>query len=164
MIITQDMLDFIRLLKHHKVKYVIVGGFAVIYYGYIRTTQDFDILVFPSLENAQKMIHVLNDFGFGNAGFPQKVFEKEGTAIHLGAEPNRIDILTSLKTVSNATIFSNMKRIHHKGFSMNVISFEDLLACKKHSTRPKDLADVDVLKNTTPKKARIANRRKPTAQ
>ena len=82
----------------------------------------------------------------------QDIFEKEGTAIHLGAEPNRIDILTSLKGVSNTAIFENMKRIRYKGISLNIISLKDLLECKRHSNRSKDLADVDVLMKMAAKK------------
>jgi predicted nucleotidyltransferase len=131
---------------------MLVGGFAVIYYGYVRTTQDVDILVFPSPENAQKVMKALTEFGFGNVGFSQGLFEKEGTAVHLGAEPNRIDILTSLKSVSNTTAFANMKRIRYEGISMRIISLKDLIKCKKHSTRPGDLADVDMLEKTALKK------------
>ena len=151
MFISQDMIDFIHFLKRNKVKYALVGGFAVIYYGYVRMTQDMDVLIDPSRENATKMMKVLQEFGFGDIGFSQSLFEKEGTAIHLGAEPNRIDILTSLKGVSNSSIFSNLKRIRYKGLLLNVISLKDLLACKRHSDRAKDLADVEVLEKTVGK-------------
>jgi hypothetical protein len=159
MFISQDMLDFINLLKQYKVKYALVGGFAVIYYGYVRTTQDIDILVFPSKGNAGKMMRVLQEFGFGGVGFQPSLFEKEGTAIHLGAEPNRIDILTSLKGVSNDSIFEKIKRIRYKGISLNVISLQNLLDCKRHSNRIKDLADVEELEKITRK--RNARKNKP---
>jgi predicted nucleotidyltransferase len=160
MFFSQDMIDFFQLLKKHKVQYVVVGGFAVIYYGYVRTTQDIDILSLPTAENAKKMLDVLREFGFGEVGFTQENFQKEGTAIHLGAEPNRIDILTSLQNVSNSAVFSRVKRIRHKGLSLNIISLEDLLACKRQSSRLKDRADVEMLENTakklSPTKKRIA--------
>jgi Domain of unknown function (DUF1814). len=149
MIITKDMNDFIRLLELHKVKYVLVGGFAVNYYGYVRTTQDIDILILPSTTNARKIMTVLKEFGFGEAGIPKKCFESEGTAIHLGVEPNRIDLLTNLKGVPNSAIFANLKRIKYSHeIGLNMISFKDLLACKKCSDRVKDLADVDELEKT----------------
>lgn len=149
MLITQDMIDFILFLKKHKVKFVLVGGFAVSYYGYVRTTQDIDVLIFPSPANAKKMVKVLKDFGFGGIGFSQAVFEKEGTAIHLGAEPNRIDILTSLKGVSNDSIFLHKKLIRFRNILLNVISFKDLINCKRKSTRLKDLADAEMLEKKT---------------
>ena len=42
--LTDDMKDLIDLLEQHQVEYMLIGGFAVICYGYIRTTQDIDFL------------------------------------------------------------------------------------------------------------------------
>jgi predicted nucleotidyltransferase len=148
MIFTQDMKELIEFLEKHEVEYVLVGGFAVNYYGYVRMTQDIDILIFPSPENARKMMNVLDEFGFGKAGIPTEYFEIEGTAIHLGVEPNRIDLLTNLKGVSNKDIFERKERIKFKNIFLNIISLKDLLACKKLSDRPKDLADADELEKT----------------
>jgi predicted nucleotidyltransferase len=145
MLLTPDMKDLIALLEREKVRYVMVGGLAVNYYGYMRTTQDVDILIFPSAENADKMAVVLEDFGFGQAGISKKLFEQEKAAIHLGTEPNRIDLLTSLKGISNEEIFRHAKRITYSGVSMRIISYKDLLACKKSSDRLKDRADVEEL-------------------
>jgi hypothetical protein len=119
MIFTQDMKEFIELLEKYQVEYVVVGGFAVNYYGYIRTTQDIDILIFPSSKNAQNMIDALDEFGFGSAGITRECFDTSGTAVHLGVEPNRIDLLTNLKGVSNEEIFkrknksNKIKRLLH---------------------------------------------------
>jgi hypothetical protein len=113
------MKEFIDLLEKYQVEYVVVGGFAVNYYGYIRTTQDIDILIFPSLKNAQNMIDALDEFGFGSAGITRGCFETEGTAVHLGVEPNRIDLLTNLKGVSNEEIFKRKKRQNRKALILN---------------------------------------------
>jgi len=152
MILTQDMKEFIELLEKYQVEYVIVGGFAVNYYGYIRTTQDIDMLIFPSSENAQKMIDTLDEFGFGRAGITRDCFETPGTAVHLGVEPNRIDLLTSLKGISNEEIFKKKKRVKYGKVFLNIISLSDLLECKRCSDRPKDLADVDELEKTIKEK------------
>lgn len=145
MIITKDMCEFIGLLEQHDVPYAVVGGIAVIYYGNIRTTQDFDVLIFPSAVTAKKMSRVLNDFGFGGVGFSEKLFQQEKTAIHLGVEPNRIDILTSLEGISNAEIRLNVRKVIFQGVSFMMISRDDLIACKRASSRFKDLADVESL-------------------
>lgn len=147
MIITKDMQEFIGLLEKHKVPYAVVGGIAVIYYGNIRTTQDFDVLIFPSAETAKKMGKVLKDFGFGGVGFSEKLFQQEKSAIHLGVEPNRIDILTSLEGISNAEILSNARKVVFQGFSFMMISRDNLIACKRASSRYKDLADVEYLES-----------------
>ena len=148
MLLTKDMKDLLALLAREKVRYVMVGGLAVNFYGYVRSTQDIDILIFPSPVNAQRMMKVLNAFGFGKAGISKELFEKEKAAIHLGVEPNRIDLLTSLKEISNTDIFRNAKRVVYSGISMRMISYKDLLACKKRSGRAKDQADIEVLEKT----------------
>jgi hypothetical protein len=158
MIFTRDMKDFVEILKRNRVKHVLVGGFAVNYYGYVRTTQDIDILIFPSRKNSIKMMKVLLEFGFGNSGIPQECFEKEGSAVHLGVEPNRIDLLTSLKGVSNSDIFKNKSQISYGDIKLNLISFGHLIECKRHSTRAKDLADVEELEKTAFEKKKKADK------
>jgi predicted nucleotidyltransferase len=140
------MKEFIAFLEREGVGYVMVGGIAVCYYGYVRTTQDIDVLVIPSPENADKMEAVLRAFGFGEAAIPKEIFLKEKGAVHLGTEPNRIDILTSLKGISNAAILENSRIITYRGISMRMIALEDLLTCKKSSRRAKDRADFEELK------------------
>ncbi|MCX6584018.1 MAG: nucleotidyltransferase [Candidatus Aminicenantes bacterium] len=139
------MKDLIEIMERHEVEYVLVGGFAVNFYGYVRTTHDVDILVNPSFENARKMVKALEEFGFGSDGVPAGYFETEGTAIHMGVEPNRIDLLTNLKGISNEEIFQRKDRVKFENIFLNIISFEDLLSCKKKSDRLKDLADADEL-------------------
>lgn len=144
-VFTADMRELLRLFEEHGVEHVLVGGFAVNYYGYVRATQDIDILVYPSVENAQRTMRALSDFGFGAAGIPQECFEHAGTAVHLGTEPNRIDLLTKLKGVSNSMIFSGAQRVELGEVSVNIISLEHLVEAKRSSDRPRDLADADEL-------------------
>jgi predicted nucleotidyltransferase len=145
MTLTTDMKDLIMLLQKHEVKYLLIGGFAVICYGYVRTTQDIDFLIYPSEENSKNMMKALVEFGFGNAGIPASYFEHGESAIHLGVEPNRIDLLTSLQGISNDSIFDNMKQVNYDGICINIISRDDLIKSKKVSGRLKDLADVEEL-------------------
>jgi len=144
-LLTEDMEDLIRIFEENEVEYVVVGGFAVNYYGYVRTTQDFDLLVYPSPENAKRVMTALTEFGFGGAGIPREYFEKEGAAIHIGVEPNRIDFLTHLKGVDNDTIFANMNRVTLEGVPVNIIALPDLVAAKRASGRPRDRADAEEL-------------------
>ncbi|MDG5816406.1 hypothetical protein QA601_15020 [Chitinispirillales bacterium ANBcel5] len=124
-----------------------VGGFAIIYYEYVRTTHNIDFLLFPSEENASRVMKALTEFGSGNAGIPEECFTKEGTAIHIGVEPNRIDFLTTLKGISNTEIFKHIERADFEGMTLNTISRPDLLQSKKASNRLKDLADAEELES-----------------
>ena len=142
------MKDLIRILNEKNVAYALVGGFAVNYYGYIRTTQDIDFLVYPSLNNADKMMEALSLFGFGKAGIPKEYFTKENAAVHIGVEPNRIDFLTSLKGLDNDTIFENLQNAEIENISVKIISLPDLIKVKKYSKRLKDKADAEELEKS----------------
>ena len=62
--VEKDFEDFIRLLNYHKVKYLVVGAYALIYYTYPRNTGDIDFFVEASVSNAGKILKALKDFGF----------------------------------------------------------------------------------------------------
>ena len=145
MLFTKDMRDLLGLFNKHNVKYAIVGGFAVNYYGYVRTTQDIDFLVYPSPENAERVMATLKEFGFGEADIPREYFERAGSAIHLGVEPNRIDLLTHLKGISSEQLLENAKKVILEDVPVNIISLRDLLEVKRSSKRLKDQADAEEL-------------------
>ena len=146
MFFSQDMRDLLEIFRAHDVQVVLVGGFAVNFYGYVRATQDIDLLLYPSSENAARIMAALEDFGFGGAGIPRSAFEKEGSVIHLGVEPNRIDLLTHLEGVGNRQIFENRQRIDFEGVPVDIIALRDLILAKQTSKRLKDLADADELR------------------
>jgi len=139
------MQDFIAPLDRHQIRYALVGGFAVNYYGYVRATQEIDFLIAPSTDNAERMMQVLHDFGFGNAGIPRSAFERLGSAIHLGAKPNRIDLLTALAGVDVSAVLEQSFRLDYGGVAVRMVSLDDLLTAKHASSRAKDHADVEEL-------------------
>ncbi len=57
--LNENFIDFINLLNKYEVKYVMVGGWAVIFEGYSRNTGDMDILIERADENAQKLLDVI---------------------------------------------------------------------------------------------------------
>ena len=86
MYFSNDMKELIELFETHKIEYALVGGFAVNFYGYVRTTQDIDFLIYPSIKNSEKMQVALQEFGFGDSGIPGEYLATEGSAIHIGVE------------------------------------------------------------------------------
>ena len=87
MILNENFLDFIRLLNKHEVLYILVGGWAVIFEGYSRTTGDMDIFIERSEENADKLLKVLNEFFSSTIGFLKEDFLKEDN-VFSGAYPH----------------------------------------------------------------------------
>ena len=161
MLFTKDMKDLVSIFKRHRVKFALVGGFAVNYYGYVRMTQDVDFLIYPSKKNAGRVLAALVEFGFGKAGIPQAYFETAGSAIHLGVEPNRIDLLTRLKGVDNDTIFTHIRKIEFDGILIPIISRNDLIRSKKSSSRKRDQADAEELEkiNKQPRTLKVKKHR-----
>lgn len=143
--LSPDMHDFLALLLKHGVTFALCGGFAVTYYGFIRTTMDIDILLYPSAKNAGRVMQALAEFGFGNAGISESAFEAPGSVITLGAQPNQIDLLTSMSSESADAVFADLHVAEVWGMRIPVVSRRSLLQAKKETGRPKDRIDYEEL-------------------
>ena len=98
--VQSDFRDLLALFNAHKVKYIIVGGYALAFHGVPRYTGDLDIFVHPDPKNARRILAALDDFGFGSIGLSAADFESLDKVVQLGIPPVRIDIITSLTGVS----------------------------------------------------------------
>jgi hypothetical protein len=143
--LTEDSREFIELINSHDVRYLIVGGHAVAFHGYPRTTGDMDFFVEVSEENAHKLEAVLNAFGFAGLGLTAKDFLEPGTIIQLGHPPNRIDLVTSISGVTFAQAWEHRVSDRIEGLIMLFVDKQTLLTNKAASGRPKVLADLDAL-------------------
>jgi len=101
-VLNPDFQEFILELNNCEVKYVLVGGYAVIYHGYNRTTGDLDIYVERSVENYNLMCKAFKNFGLAMFDMTQENFLDHSTfeVFTFGNPPVSIDIITSLKGVS----------------------------------------------------------------
>jgi len=93
--VEKDYEELLKLFNKHRVKYCIIGAYAVAFYAKPRYTKDMDILVEPSIKNGQKIVNALNEFGFKSLNLSEKDFSLRGKIIQLGYEPVRVDIITS---------------------------------------------------------------------
>jgi predicted nucleotidyltransferase len=141
----EDFKEFLRLLNSMKVKYLLIGGYAVGYYGYPRATADLDIWISMSPRNAAKMVDVLKEFGFDVAPLKPDLFLNERTVVRMGTPPLRLEILTTISGVAFDACFPRRKRIVLDGVKVNLIGLSDLKANKTASGRPKDLDDLQHL-------------------
>jgi len=146
MIFEQDFKDFIELLNQHKVDYMIVGAHALAFHGRPRHTGDLDIWIKPSNENADKLIAVLDDFGFGSLGLTKADFLKENYVTQLGYPPLRIDILNTISGVEFDDAYSNKVVGNIDDLNVNFISIAEFIQNKEASGRKKDLGDIAALK------------------
>ncbi|MFO8088432.1 MAG: hypothetical protein R6U13_01225 [Desulfatiglandaceae bacterium] len=139
------MRDLVSLFRKHDVEYAVCGGYAVAYYGFVRMTLDFDLLVLPTHRNAARIMRALDEFGFGDAGLAEETFTREAVAVTLGEQPNQIDILTSIGSQPARDVLSNARLVEIEGMQMPIVDYKDLVKAKKESGRAKDLADVEEL-------------------
>lgn len=95
--LSKDFREFIELLKENKVRYLVVGGYAVAFHGHPRYTRELDVWIELSPDNANRIFEALKKFGFGSLGLKPNDFLESDQIIQLGYPPNRIDILTTLK-------------------------------------------------------------------
>ncbi len=141
-----DLLDFIRLCNEHKVKYLVIGGYAVSIHGYPRATKDMDVCIKLSEENAEKLITVINEFGFASLKLEKKDFLKKDFITQLGYPPLRIDIINDLSGVDFDEAWKNKKVVQMFGVPVDFIGYNELLRVKEKAGRPQDIADVSKLK------------------
>src|SRR4030042_4029936 len=94
-----DFKEFLKLLNEHKVKYLLVGGYAVGYHGYPRTTNDIDIWVENSTVNANKLVLSVRAFGFNVPELKPELFENKKNIIRMGKSPMRIEIIPDIDGV-----------------------------------------------------------------
>lgn len=140
-----DFRDFLQLLNSAQVEYLLVGGYAVGYYGYPRTTGDMDVWVAATPDNATKLVGVLCQFGFSPESVNVEMFTTPGQIIRMGVPPVCIDILTKASGVDFDDCYSRRNTQSIDGVCTNIIPFDDLKRNKKASGRAKDLDDLQNL-------------------
>jgi hypothetical protein len=143
--LTKDFKEFLQLLNERKVKYLLVGGYAVILHGYPRYTGDIDIWIKPDSKNAKKIMKVLDDYGFGSLNLNLETFTQTDQIIQLGREPNRIDLITSVDGVTFEECYNQKVIFEVEQVPIQTISKEMLKKNKLTTGRNKDLDDVEHL-------------------
>ena len=148
--LSSDLREFIHLLNTNSVKYVIVGAWALAFHGRPRYTGDLDIFVARDDENTDKLMAVIEAFGFGHAGIKREDFLQVDHVIQLGREPNRIDILTGISGVSFDEAWANREPGKIDDTAVSIISRDLLIKNKRAANRDKDQGDIKLLERTRP--------------
>ena len=140
-----DFREFLEFLNENKVRYLVVGGFAVAIHGYPRYTKDIDIWVEMEQENISRLIRALDQFGFASLGLKSEDFLVEDQIIQLGYPPERIYILVTLPGVEFATCYEAKATIDVDGIQVPFINKEHFIKNKRASGRHQDLAYIENL-------------------
>ena len=146
-IFNSDFQDLISALNKAEVKYVLVGGYSVIYHGFPRTTGDLDIFVEVTKENYEKLCKAFDLFQLPVFDMTEENFlsNKELTVFTFGRAPVSIEILKVISGVSFQEVYKNCITTNFEGVDLKIINLSDLRKNKAASNRPKDQNDLENL-------------------
>lgn len=142
---SEDLQELFLLLAKHEVRYLIVGGEAVIYYGHARLTGDLDVFYEFTPENCSALFTALEEFWAGCIpGFTDPRDFQEGLIVQFGVPPNRLDLLNKISGVTFEEAWPGRLEVQLRssGTKLNYIGKDALLKNKAASGRPKDLQDI----------------------
>lgn len=148
-----DTREFLRLLYKHQVKYLIVGGEAVIYYGYPRLTGDVDFFFSADDENVESLFEVLYEFWGGDIpGLNDwKELQNPGYVIQFGVPPNRMDLFNEIEGVAFEEAWKERVEesinISGQDIPVYIIGLSHLIINKRKTARNKDLEDLNYLES-----------------
>jgi hypothetical protein len=149
--LSKDTKDLISLLARHKVRFLLVGGVAVIYHGYARLTGDIDFVYERTAANASRLFRSLREFWGGNVPFVDRAADllKERTIIQFGTPPNRVDLMNSITGVEFKEAWASriVERITVRDgeVELPIIGLASLEKNKRALGRFKDLADLEFI-------------------
>jgi len=145
MFVNSDFSDLLRIFNTHNVKYLVIGGYAVVQYAEPRFTKDLDVLISTDTANAEAVYNALREFGAPLAGLTPKDFSEEGFFFQMGVPPIRVDVLMGIPGINFEDCWSRRMEVDFDGLKVVFISKNDLIASKRAAGRPQDLIDADLL-------------------
>ncbi len=145
MFVNSDFSDLLSLFNVNRVKYLVIGGYALIQYAEPRYTKDLDLWISADAVNARAVFKALREFGAPLAGLTESDFAQDGYFYQMGRPPARVDILMGIPGLTFAEAWPRRVEINFDDLRVPFIARQDLIAAKRASGRPQDLLDVEML-------------------
>ena len=142
-----DFRDFLQALISCKVKFLLVGGYAVVFHGYPRMTGDIDIWVERSEENYRALQEAFSKFRMPLFDMtPDNFLKNEKLDVfRFGRNPVAIDIMTKMADFDFNELYNRRIEFIDDRIVVPVISLNDLISAKKAADRFKDRDDIEKL-------------------
>ncbi len=152
----QNLRELLFAFNNHRVKYVIIGGYAVFIHAQPRMTKDLDVFIESSPENALAVYKALAEFGAPLVGFTVEDFHTPTVCARFGNPPYCFDILQQIAGIDFATVYENSEELLIDGdLPTRYISATDLITNKLASGRLQDLADVEAIQKAQAAKRKV---------
>lgn len=146
MLTSSDFKELLKLFEKHKIRYLVVGGYAVMKYSEPRFTKDLDVFIATDQENAKSVYLALKEFGAPLENLSSDDFAHEGYFYQMGRPPLRVDIMMSIPGIEFDVAWKNRELVEFDDLKLFFISRSDLIKAKDASGRPQDKIDVEKLK------------------
>jgi hypothetical protein len=143
--VAPDFDEFIGCLTAHGVDFVIVGAYALAFHGAPRFTGDLDVLIRPTLDNAERLLKALDAFGFPSSGLTAEAVADRQRLLEMGVPPVQIHVMSSISGVEWDEVWASRHNGPLGSHTVPFIGRETYLRNKRAAGRPKDLADIDAL-------------------
>jgi predicted nucleotidyltransferase len=143
----EEHIEVLSQLLAERVEFLLIGGYAVIAHGYMRTTGDLDIWVKPDNENRDKLIKSFSNLGY-NQESTDYLHLLDFTDTHVfsvGTQPQKIEFLTKVNLLDFESSFKDKKEYEFDGLVLPFVNYNDLVLMKMTTGRAKDKADVEEL-------------------
>jgi predicted nucleotidyltransferase len=134
MFVNSDFSDLLRIFNDHNVRYMVIGGYAVVQYAEPRFTK-----------NADAVYNALKEFGAPLAGLTPKDFAEDGFFFQMGVPPIRVDMLMGIPGIKFDECWKRRVEVDFDGLKVIFISKQDLIVSKRAAGRPQGLIDADLL-------------------
>jgi hypothetical protein len=141
--IPRDFKEFLKLLIARDVRFLLIGGYAVNAFGYVRNTVDMDIWIASDAENQLRTLDTIRQFAFPDAA--ADLLNEPDAMVRMGMPPLRIEVIKSISGVGFEECWPRRVSIHDDELEIPMISLEDLKRNKRATGRKKDLLDLDEL-------------------
>ncbi len=145
MFVNSDFSDLLRIFNDNRVKYLVIGGYAVVQYAEPRFTKDLDVWISTDALNAEAVYKSLREFGVPLENLTAKDFSEDGYFFQMGIPPMRVDILMGIPGAKFEECWQRRNDVDFDGLPVSFISKKDLIAAKQAAGRPQDLIDADSL-------------------
>jgi hypothetical protein len=146
MLTSPDFKELLSILEKHKVRYLVVGGYAVMKYTEPRFTKELDLWIATDEENARAVFAALKEFGAPLKGLTPHDFTEKGYFYQVGNPPLRLDIMMSIPGVEFESCWENREEVLLEKLAIPFISRSDLIKAKEASGRAQDLIDAENLR------------------
>ncbi|NNJ24800.1 nucleotidyltransferase [Alienimonas chondri] len=145
MLRSPEFSELLSIMDRHEVRYLVIGGYAVMLYAEPRWTKDLDLWIALDETNAHAVFSALKEFGAPLSGLSASDFSTPGYFYQMGRPPLRVDLMMEIPGGDFESAWSRRNTVQVGDQHVHFISREDLITVKRAAGREQDLRDAEAI-------------------